>query len=275
MGLALPASAQTGLLVVAHGAGPAWNDGVRAVVAQVQWTAGPVATAFLMGPEASTSGWDSAIAKLTRESARRIVVVPLLVSSHGGHYRDILRAAGALIDTSGEAQHDEHDAHRPPVPTTVTGALDDAPELGQALAARWRELSAADRRRPLFLVAHGPTSDEEAALWLRNLDPAAAAIRAEGEIPVAVGLLRDDAPPSVRAAAVEEIRRTINRLATASGDSVTVLPVLISTGQIDQVTIPTDLSGLPIRYAPVSLAPLAVLARWIERVARAKASTIP
>jgi sirohydrochlorin ferrochelatase len=273
--LTFPVYAQTGLLVVAHGAGPAWNDGVRTTVAQVHWTAGPVATAFLMGPEANTGGWDSAVAKLTRQSASHIVVVPLLVSSHGGHYRDILRAAGELVDSIGDASQHKHAAHRPSVPTMVTGALDDAPELGQALAARWRELTATDRRGPLLLVAHGPTSEEEAALWLRDLEAAAAAIRAEGRTPVVVGLLRDDAPPPVRAAAVQEIRATVTRLASESGDSVTVLPVLISTGQIDQVTIPRDLSGLPIRYRSASLAPLPAIARWIERVARAKAATIP
>lgn len=272
---ALPARAQTGLLVVAHGAGPAWNDGVRAVVAQVQWTRGPIATAFLMGPEAASSGWDSAVAHLARQGARRIVVVPLLISSHGGHYLDILRAAGVPSDTIVRAAPHAHGAHQPPVPTVVTGALDDAPELGQALAGRWRALSSAERRRPLFLVAHGPNTDDEATLWLHALEAAAAVIRAEGGVPVAAGLLRDDAPTAVRAAAIQEIHRAINRLATEAGDSVTVLPVLISTGQINQVTIPADLAGLPIRYTGVALAPHPALARWIERVAGAKAATVP
>jgi sirohydrochlorin ferrochelatase len=226
-----------------------------------------------MGPEAATSGWDSAVATLVRKNAQQIVVVPLLVSSHGGHYRDILRSAGTLIDTTIQAAHHEHNTGQPPVPTTVTAALDNAPELGEALAARWHTLSAADRRRPLVLVAHGPSSDEEAALWLGDLGPAVAGIRAEGDIPVAAGLLRDDAEPPVRARAVDDLRRTINGFASALGDSVTVLPVLISTGQINQVTIPSDLAGLPIRYSPVSLAPLPELARWIERVAGAKAAT--
>ena len=43
--------------------------------------------------------------------------------------------------------------------------------------------------------------------------------------------------------------------ASASGDSVTVVPVLISTGKIDRVTIPNDLAGLPVRYAPLVLSP--------------------
>ena len=260
---------------MAHGAGRAWNDGVKDVVAQVKWTAGPVATAFLMGPEADSGGWDSALVKLIRQDARRIVVVPLLISSHGGHYRDILRSAGALIETAGDTARHGHGAQRPAVPTVVTGALDDAPELGQALAERWRQLGAADRRRPVVLVAHGPTSDEEAALWLRNLEAAGDSIRRDGQVPVAAGLLRDDAPPAVRAAAIQDIHRAIARLAMEASDSVTVLPVLISTGHIDQVAIPTDLVGLPIRYTALPLAPLPALARWIERVAGLKAASVP
>jgi len=54
--------AQTGLLVVAHGAGPEWNGPVRETVASVSWPHGPVQVAFLMGAETPASGWDSAAA---------------------------------------------------------------------------------------------------------------------------------------------------------------------------------------------------------------------
>jgi hypothetical protein len=66
------------------------------------------------------------------------------------------------------------------------------------------------------------------------------------------------------------IRREIERLADATGDSVTVLPILVSRGTINLATIPRDLTGLPIRYVPASLTPSAHLARWIERVALAR-----
>lgn len=268
-------AAQTGLLVVAHGAGPAWNDGVRSLVAQLQWSGGPVATAFLMGPEAETAGWDSAVARLVREGTRSIVAVPLMVSSYGGHYHQVRYLAGEVRELPAELAEHHHHAGTSVVPIRVTAALDDAPELGAALEARWLALDATDRRRALVLIAHGPTTDEEAALWASNLSRAAAAIRAEAPTTIAIGLLRDDAPPPIRSAAVEEIRRTVHRIATETADSVTVMPVLISSGQLDQVRIPTDLAGLPIRYVPVSLTPLSVLARWIERVAREKAATTP
>src|SRR5687767_6222072 len=92
------AAAQTGLVVVAHGASPEWNGRVRGTVAQVKWPHGPVAVAFLMGPEAHTAGWDQAIDSMRMRGAKSLVVVPLLVSTHGFHYNEIEYYAG-LRDT--------------------------------------------------------------------------------------------------------------------------------------------------------------------------------
>ena len=72
----------------------------------------------------------------------------------------------------------------------------------------------------------------------------------------------------VRAAAITEMRQRIVALAQSAKDSVVVLPVLISSGPLVNVTIPTDLKDMPIRYSRTALAPLPALARWIERVAQ-------
>ena len=270
------AQAQTGLLVLAHGAGPEWNDRVRETVAQVTWPNGPVATAFLMGPEATSAGWDSAAALLVREGAVEVVVVPLMVSSFGSHYRQIRFYAGELSEMPAElAAHDHGTNGSPPVPMRVTAALDDAPELGAVLLDRWRALDSVDRRRALMLVAHGPTTDAEAGRWVAHIQNAASGIAREGRIAVEIGLLRDDAPPPVRAAAIAKIHAQARALITGPADSVTVMPVLISTGRIDRVTIPKDLTGLPVRYTPMVLAPHAALARWIERVAIARLEATP
>ncbi|NOT08300.1 MAG: hypothetical protein HOP28_08840 [Gemmatimonadales bacterium] len=266
---------QTGLLVVAHGADAGWNTGVRDLVKQVRWDNGPVAIAFLMGSEAAADGWNQGIARLLVAGAKQIIVVPLMVSSHGSHYQQVRHYAGESAELP--AAFHEHEAPAPipvPVTVTVTAALDDAAELGEALLERWRALDERDRRRPLVLVAHGPSTDREAALWVRNIGAAAEPLSMASGHPVAVGLLRDDAPPPVRAAAIDSLRQTIERLARQSGDSVSAMPVLISRGGITQVTIPKDLAGLPVRYAPASLTPLPAIARWIERVALAKLAAV-
>jgi len=271
-GFSTSLDAQTGLLVVAHGAGPEWNARVRETVAQVRWAQGPAATAFLMGVEADSAGWEVGVRRLVDDGATSIVVVPLMVSSHGGHYREIEYYAG--LRDSAPDPHAHHVRRSPPVPMRVAPALDGAPELGSALAERWSELGAGDRRRPVLLVAHGPTDSTDAERWIRDLTIASAALRRAGlEGDVRIGLLRDDAPPEVRAAAVAELRAQANAL--AGNDSVVVLPVLISSGEINLQKIPRDLADLAVRYHPAPLAPSAHLARWIERSAAEELATDP
>ena len=74
-----------GTIVIAHGGGPAWDAQVVEVVKQVQ-TGGPVEVSFLMGPGAATARFQDAARKLVEAGAQQIVVVPMLVSSHSGHY---------------------------------------------------------------------------------------------------------------------------------------------------------------------------------------------
>lgn len=261
------APAQTGLLVVSHGANAEWNGLIRQTMAQVRWN-GPTASAFLMGHEATSSGWNQAVAALVAKGARSIVVVPLMVSSHGSHYRQVQFYAGVIASLPAElADHNHGEYEAPPVTMTVTPALDAAPEMLDALVERWRGLDAPRRNAPLMLLGHGPQDPGDAERWFaafqRGLDQLkAAGHAAEGRS----ALLRDDAAPEVRAASIRAMRDTVTALAARANDSVTVMTVLISQGGMQRTTIPKDLEGLPVRYAPVSLTPLPAIAQWIERV---------
>lgn len=269
----LPAqSKQTGLIIVAHGADTVWNARVKQTVAQTKWTHGPVEVAFLMGSEAESASWDKAAKGMQKAGVANVVVVPFMVSSFGGHVRQIQFYAGKIPSMPAElgemAGHDMHTMVKLTVPTIVTPALDDAPELGEALIGRWIELSAADKKRPVMLIAHGPNNPEDVIHWESNIMKTAKGLRdAVSPRPVRVALLRDDAPAAVRAASVAAMRDTIVSLGKIAKDSVTVLPVLISTGSVNTVKIPADIAGLPVRYAPVGLAPHAALAKWIARIA--------
>lgn len=267
-------SDRVGLLIVAHGADSGWNANVRQTAAQVRWQKGPVEVAFLMGSEAESAGWSRGVGKLHQQGATRIVAVPLMVSTHGSHVEQIRFYAGERASLPAElhAMGHGHEAHHPnPVPVVTTPALDDATELGDALFERWQALPGADRKRPLMLIAHGPNDSASAVLWERNIARTAAhLISLVAPHPTRVALLRDDAPAPVRAAAIRQMRDTISALAVRSNDSVTVLPVLISTGTVNTVKIPADIAGLPVRYRSVGLAPSAALARWIERIADAR-----
>ncbi|HEX9893680.1 MAG TPA: CbiX/SirB N-terminal domain-containing protein [Gemmatimonadales bacterium] len=260
---------QVGLLVVAHGATADWNAQVRGTVAQVTWRLGPTATAFLMGPEAQSAGWDSAVARLTSAGVRSVVVVPLMVSSFGSHYRQVRYYAGELDRLPAElAGHDHASRARPAVPMQVTPALDAAPELLEAVANRWSALDLRLRTAPLVLLGHGPNDETDAERWTAAFHTALARVRQLGHSHESrSALLRDDAAPSVRADAIRRLRDSVTALADRAGDSVTVMTVLVARGEMTGVRIPKDLDGLPIRYVPTGLTPLPAIARWIERVA--------
>jgi sirohydrochlorin ferrochelatase len=260
-----------GLLVVAHGADSSWNARVEQVVREVDWT-GPRAVAFLMGPAASTSGWNDAVAGLEAAGADRLVVVPLMVSSHGAHYRQVLHYAGLVdsLPTGLSGHRGSHAVRHPTVPVRVTAAVDDAPELGEIMLDRWRAAASGRVGGDLVIVAHGPGSDLDAARWVGSLEVALRPVHdALQGGRLWIGLLRDDAAPPVRARAVTAIRDTINALTHGGADSVMVMTVLVSSGLIDRVRVPADLAGTPMRYAPTVLAPHPALARWIARMAGA------
>ncbi|HEY9225319.1 MAG TPA: CbiX/SirB N-terminal domain-containing protein, partial [Gemmatimonadaceae bacterium] len=210
------ADASTGVLIVAHGASPAWNapvDSIAAAVRRGGVVKGPVAVSFLMGQEVASRRFQDAVAKLRNDGARRVVVVPVLVSSFSGHFEQIRYLAG-LVDT---LDHDMmHHLHMSglegvkDVPMVVAPALDDSPELARVLAERAKALAPSPSGRALFLLGHGPNSAEDYAAWMTRLRVVADSVKAAtGFASVAVELVRDDAPAPVRAEAVKRAREII------------------------------------------------------------------
>lgn len=265
--------AAVGLLVVAHGADSAWNARVDAVAAEVSWP-GPVETVFLMGSAAESRTWDRALARLVEHGATRAVAVPLMVSSFGAHARQIQFYAGEIPELPPELAsmgHMHQHTGGNPIPVSVTGALDGAPELGIVLRDRFLALSEREQLAPLVFVAHGPVNEVDVPKWLAGLNHALRPLaEAHTDAPIRIGLLRDDADPPIRAQAIATLRDTITALAGRAGDSVTVMTVLVSSGQIDRVKVPNDLKGLPMRYVGSVLAPHPALAQWIVRMASAE-----
>lgn len=276
--LALPfgASAQTmrapdstvGTIIVAHGGGPEWNEQVEQVAAQVRLP-GPVGVSYLMGPGAKAARFQDVAAGLVARGAREIVVVPMLVSSHSGHYQQIRYLAGEVDTLSEVMTHHLHMAgiERASVPATIrlTRALDDSPEVARVIADRALALAGEPAGRALFIVGHGPNSAENAAEWMKNLRPIADSVRARtGFRSVLVGLVRDDAPALVRAEAVMQVREMIALQHELTGSDVIVVPVLISKGKVSRDKLPADLAGLPVVYQGDGLLPHEAMARWVE-----------
>jgi sirohydrochlorin ferrochelatase len=260
--------AKVGTLLIAHGAGPDWNAKVEAL-AGITRTGGPVEVSYLMGPAAATHRFQDAARKLVAEGATEIVVVPLLVSSHSGHYDQIRYLAGEVDSIPEMMLHHLHMSgiHRAEVkvPIHLAKAIDDSPEVARVLAERALKLATSPREQALFIVGHGPNSAEDYAEWMRNLRPMADSVAAAtGFRDVKIGLVRDDAPAEVRAEAVRGIRETIRLQHALTGKPVVVVPILISTGSVSREHVPADLAGLPIVYSGEPLLPHPALARWVE-----------
>jgi sirohydrochlorin cobaltochelatase len=151
------------------------------------------------------------------------------------------------------------------VPLTVARAMDDAPQIAEALAARALALANTSEKQALFVVGHGPNSAEDYAAWMVNLRRVADTVRARtGFRSVLVDLVRDDAPPPVRAEAVARIRERIKLQHELTGEQVIVVPALVATGRVSREKLTKDLAGLPAIYTGEALLPHPAVARWIE-----------
>ncbi len=256
-------------IVVAHGAEVEWNDRVREIAGLAE-TGGPVEVAFLMGPEAEARPFQEVVAGLVAGGASEVVVVPLLVSSHSGHYDQLRWLAGEIDSLSGYMAHHLEMAGitRPADPARVrlAAALDDAPELADVLADRGLALAESPQAQALFLIGHGPNSAEDNARWMANLRSVADRVgRVTGFRDVKLGLVRDDAPAEVRAEAVRAIREMIALQRELTGRPVVVVPILVSEGRVSREKFPADLEGLDVVYSGEPILPHPALARWIAR----------
>ncbi len=264
---AVPA-AKVGTILIAHGAGEEWNAQVEKI-AHTAKTGGPLEIAYLMGDAAKSHRFQDAVKALADSGVSEIVVVPLLVSSHSGHYEQIRYLAGETDSLDDMMMHHLHMSgiERPStsIPIHVSRALDDAPEMAHVLTRRALAIAKDPAKQALFLVGHGPNSAEDNALWMRNLRVVVDSVRAATHFrDVRVGLVRDDAPPEVRSEAVRGIRELIGLQHELTGQPVVVVPVLISKGRVSREKFMADLAGLDVVYTGEPLLPSPELAKWIE-----------
>ena len=267
------AAQKVGTVVVAHGGDSVWNAQVRDVASQVK-TGGPVEVSFLMGAGAKTARFQDAVARLEAQGVSQIVVVPMLVSSHSGHYEQIRYLGGDSVTLGETMMHHLHMAgiQRPTakVPLRVTKAMDASAEVARVLADRALAMTRTPREQALLIVGHGPNSAEDYAAWMENLRPVADSVKAwTGFRDVRVDLVRDDAPAPVRAEAVRRVRELIELQHMATGKDVVVVPVLVSKGSVSRDKVPNDIRGTRSIYAGEPLLPHPAMARWIEARVRA------
>lgn len=279
--LAAPADAKPyGILLLAHGGDPAWNAEIEKLRAAVSSTV-PAALALGMAdPDTLQAGVDA----LQKEHVSAIVVVPLFVNSNSEVMEqtryalglsdkpsEVMRAAAERMKDMpmppGMAHHHmnmfslKRVERRPRVRLVLAPALDADPFVSRVLLERAKALSRDPSKETVILVAHGPVDDGAVGSWNKDLSIHARTILQGGFRAAQWALLRDDAAPAVRAAAVAELRAKVEA-ADKDGGRALVVPVLIARGGIED-KIPRDLKGLEFAWSGDALLPHAGFDRWL------------
>lgn len=275
--------AETGVLLLAHGGKQNWNEEVMKVAAVVNETM-PIEVAFGM---ASKRSIQQAIDKLIARGVRKIVAVPLFVSSHSTVITSteflLGQRATAPADLAVFAKMDHgdgrsdggHNSHgsmdmsvdpltpiKSTVPVEMVSALGSHPSVAEILLARAREISREPKKEVVVVVAHGPVSDEANVLWLADMSRLTTIMRGKSNFSrIEYLTVRDDAPEPIRSRATEELRSVVKRAADEK-HNVLIVPLLLSYGGIEE-GIKKRLEGLQYSLSRQALLPDKLLADWV------------
>lgn len=268
-----------GILLLAHGGKPSWNDAVKKLAAEVDRVM-PVEVAFGM---ATRSNIQEAIDRLTIRGVSEVIAVPLFVSSHSA----VIRSTRYLLGLRAEAppelvtfaamdhrQGENHTSHMSdttldrttPIQATVrirmTSALDRHPIAADILLSRAQSISRDPVHEVVVVVAHGPVSEQDNEKWLadmrwlvKQMDDRSSFKRIE------CLTVRDDAPEPVRSQATAALRAVVES-AGREGNRVLLVPLLLSYGGIEE-EIKERLHGLDYVISLQALLPDERMARWI------------
>ena len=259
-----------GVLVMAHGGSPEWNDEVLSAVEPL--SAGhTIEVAFGMADPATIQ---EAALRLEALGVRRIGVVRLFISGESWYERteQILGLRGgapsrpAPTGSGSDGGHGDHNhsmelwrAETAASFALTTQGLAEAEAMGTVLADRARALSRDPRTEDVLILAHGPGDDSENERWIATIDARAEAVRQS--LPfrrVQVVTLREDWPEK-RPEAERRIRAYVER-ARAEGGAAIVIPFRVQGfGPYAQV-----LDGLEYVSDGHGLMPHPGVTRWIE-----------
>lgn len=266
-----------GVLLLAHGGRDDWNREVLELASQVDSTL-PVEVAFGMANKRTIQ---DAVERLAERDVTEIVAVPLFISSHSSVMRateyllgsrpdappqlEAFARMGARRASGGPDRDPDFDWTTPleaTAPIAMRTALDSHALVAEILLSRALEVSEQPEQEVVVVVAHGPTSEEDNALWLANMGILVETIRTRTRFSrIQYLTVRDDASDPIREQATVELRAVVES-AVVEGKSVLIVPLLLSYGGIE-AGIRRRLEGLPYRMADQALLPDERLSEWV------------
>ena len=271
------ASAQ-GILLLAHGGRPDWNQAVLALAARVDSNV-PVEVAFGMANKRTIQ---DALDRLVERDVTTVVAVPLFISSHSSVMRateyllgsrddappemKAFARMGARRNSAEETGNDTDFDWTTPVDTTIPisvgRALDSHALVAEILISRALEVSEVPEDEVVVVIAHGPNSEEDNERWLEHMGILVEAMRRRTDFSRIEHLtVRDDASESVQHQATAALRAVVEG-GVDDGRSVLIVPLLLSYGGIE-AGIRERLEGLPYRMARQALLPDERLSEWV------------
>lgn len=266
----------TGILILAHGADEKWNKHIQNAVAGVKGNF-KKEIAFGMG-DAKTI--QRSINKLESAGVKNIVVVPLFLSSHSEMYRQIEYVLGLreepdilfwiLMNSSdGHGRNGNHDAGSDmlekvkfKIPYSVANPVNYSPLIAGILEERL-SISDFSRQTSVFILAHGPISEEDNKKWIRDLGKYERWLSSRfGNVEFFGMTFRDDAPAFIKDAAVKKIQKAVT-LEINKGRKIIVIPFLLAPGG-REMEIKKILEGYDCEIIAGALLPHPNISAWIE-----------
>jgi len=265
------ASDEFGVLVMAHGGAPMWNEGVMSSVNSLR-DQYPVEVAFGMADAVSLQ---EAVARLEARGVREIGVVRLFISGESWYERtqQILGimpgapARPAPMDHGHGAGHGGHGGHSMEFWKLQTEAsfalskqgLAESSAMDGVLVDRVRALSRNPEKEDVLILAHGPGDDSENERWIARIRSRANSVADNFPFRrVHVETLREDWPEK-RVAAELRIRAFVER-AQAEGGTAIVIPFRVhGFGPYSEV-----LEGLDFTSDGRGLVPHGNVTQWME-----------
>lgn len=252
-----------GVLLLAPG-----GEKMRKESAAAAQALGPGVPAATVHGTADTAELQAAVDKLAAGRARKVVVVPLMLSSSF----EPLEWAKASLGLKGARSAGDCKgascgaaAVRTGVPLSVVPALDDHPFAVQILLERLKAVSRDSSRESVVLVGFAPAQDRGRKAVERSVKAAAHAIRKNTAFKaVRSAVLRERGAPAEKARAAGALREAVGR-ATSDGKVLVVAYVLAWEGEEDAVA--RALKGLSYVWDPRPFLPHPLVDSWVKESA--------
>ena len=229
-----------GVLILLHG----FRDGDPLFKQEVEMFSGIFPTAMAPGMSMMMSDHiQLALDDLTAAGAKKIVVVPIVSTSHN----TMMRQWEYIFGREDEAPYASIARVKTDAQILFAEPPGDDPLVAEMLIDHALEISVKPSNEWVIIAAHGPSFDDDNEIVLGELESLAKVMREDSDFVNVEGItLQDDATPEVRDANVAKLRKMVGD-ANAAGHQVLIVTNLIGTRSI-QSKLRKDLKGLDYKF---------------------------